>query len=337
MAEAKSSPPPFTYETRSHNYLEGIPVKIHILKTNNIILRELVTEESIDGLLNSQIDGCKKLRNLTSNAARLVNQAYKAYTNLHDSSWKDGFAPLNAPPGSFYDNFKKTYSRLTRAKTEVVAKYSESYEYEVLSTTQDNILIMAEDLNTGEFVATILAKNDGINLDKWGPYDIYQSSNPSFSVEHFWSINSFAANSDYPGIGSILFGICIGNLKEAGATSIVLEVYYVDKCVDQDSDCIEYSRDKYQSDGANRLISTGNILIEFYKRQKFVKIGNPKRIPSTLLNWNIQKMMLSEGSKGGNRASRRRKKNIIKSKKIRKVTSKYNGKKNNKFNKQSVI
>lgn len=117
MAEAESNPHPFTYETTRHKYLEGIPVKIHILKTNNNILREQFTEETIDGLLNSQIDGCRKLRNLTSNAARLVNQAYKAYTNLHDSSWNDGFAPLDAPPASFYDNFKKTYTRLTRTKT----------------------------------------------------------------------------------------------------------------------------------------------------------------------------------------------------------------------------
>lgn len=204
---------------------------------------------------------------------------------------------------------------------------------------------MAEDLNTGEFVATILAKNDGINSDKWGPYDIYRSINSSFSVQQFWSINSFAANSDYPGIGSILFGICIDNLKKAGATFIVLEVYYVDKCEDEDSGCIEYSRDKYQSDGANRLITTGKRLIEYYKKQNFVEIGDPKKIQSTLLNWNIQKMILVEGSKrgsfespkGGNRARITRKKKIIKSKKIRKVTSKYSCKKNNKFNKQSVI
>lgn len=334
MADEKLNPPPFTYEIEHLRYLDGIDVKIHILTTHCGELSRLTTGESIDGLLNTSIDRCRKVRNLTSNAARLVNQAYKAYTNLHGSSWKDGFAPLNAEPSSFHDNFKKTYTRLTHAKTGVVSKYDESYEYEVFSTTQDNILVMVEDLTTGEFVATILAKNDGINSSKWGPYDIYSSHVPSFSVEHFWSINSFAANSDYPGIGSILFGKCIDILKKKGATSIVLEVYYVDACAPDNAHCKEYSEDKYQSKGAERLISTGKRLIGYYRKQKFVEIGDPKRIPSTLLNWNIQKMILSEGSKGGNRASRRRKKNIIKSKKIRKVTSKYNGKKNNN---QSVI
>jgi hypothetical protein len=304
--------PPFEYIiTRGIRYVQDIPVNIHILTTHSNELRKLTGQDEIDQLLNTSIDGCRKLRNLTSNAARLVNQAYKAYTNLHNSIWKDGFAPLDAAPSTSYDNFKKTYTRVISPNPGVVIKYDESYEYEVFSTTQDNILLMVEDVAIGEFVATILAKNDGSNEVKWGPYDIYRSIISNFSVENFWSINSFAANSDYTGIGTILFEYCIDFLKTTKlATSIVLEVYYVAEC--ETADCFKYSEDEYQSKGAKRLIITGNRLIRYYKSRKFVEIGDPISIPSTLLNWKIQKMILSEGSsegsKGGNRASRRRKK-----------------------------
>jgi len=304
---------PFTYETEEYTYSD-IRVKMHILTTFFDELRKLTTEEEIDRLLNTSIDDCKKVRNLTSNAARLVNHAYKAYTNLHGGIWKDGFAPLNAEPNTFYDNFKKTYTR----RTPGVATYEDSYEYEVFSKTQNNILVMVEDLTTGEFVATVLAKNDGMNSAKWGPYEIYESIVSNFSVQHLWSINSFAANGDYPGIGSILLKKCIHILKTKGATSIVLEVYYVDACDVHDDDCQQYSRDRYQTMGATRLISTGKRLIKYYNKQNFVEVGDPKKIQSTLLNWKIQKMILSEHSKGGNRASRRRKKTIIKSKKNKK-------------------
>lgn len=316
--------PPFEYTiTPGIRYVQDIHVNIHILTTHSNELRKLTSQDEIDQLLNTSIDRCRKLRNLTSNAARLVNQAYKAYTNLHNSIWKDGFAPLDAAPSTSYDNFKKTYTRVISPKPGVVIKYDESYEYEVFSTTQDNILLMVEDVAIGEFVATILAKNDGSNEAKWGPY---RSIISNFSVENFWSINSFATNSDYPGIGTILFEYCIGFLKSKGATSIVLEVYYVAEC--ENAGCHKYSEDEYQSKGAKRLITTGDRLIRYYRRMNFVEIGDPISIPTTLLNWKIQKMILSdgssEGSKGGNRASRRRKKPIIKSKKIRKLTMRQN-------------